>query len=151
MPTFAMIATATDTAGVNLGFLGSDASYQTVRDMQRRNLIVPLVGDFAGPRALANVGRWLRERDARVNTFYTSNVEQYLFQQGDEWSRFYANVAGMPLDPEASFIRSVTNNRFGGQPTGFIMGQLTSPIVSLVRDAANGILFGYGDVIGRSK
>jgi hypothetical protein len=31
------------------------------------------------------------------------------------------------------------------------MGQLTSPIVSLVRDAANGILFGYGDVIGRSK
>jgi hypothetical protein len=151
MPTFAMIATATDTAGANLGFLGTDASYQIVRDLQRRNLIVPLVGNFAGPRALANVGRWLRERDARVNTFYTSNVEQYLFQQGDEWSRFYANVAGMPLDPEASFIRSVTNNRFGGQPSGFLMGQLTSPIVSLVRDAATGAIFGYGDVIGRSK
>lgn len=151
MPTFAMIATSTDPGGANLGFLGTDASYQIVRDMQRRNLIVPLVGNFAGPRALANVGAWLRERDARVNTFYTSNVEQYLFQQGDEWRRFYANVAGMPLDSAASFIRSVTNNRFGGQPSGFMMGQLTSPIVSLVRDAANGILFGYGDVIGRSK
>ena len=151
MPTFAMVATATDTAGVNLGFLGTDASYQFVRDLQRRNLIVPLVGNFAGSRALANVGRWLRARDARVNTFYTSNVEQYLFLQGDEWSRFYANVAGMPLDSAASFIRSVTNNRFGGQPSGFLMGQLTSPIISLVRDAANGTIVGYGDVIGRSK
>ncbi len=151
MPTFAMIATSTDPGGANLGFLGTDASYQFVRDMQRRNLIVPLVGNFAGPRALATVGRWLRERDARVNTFYTSNVEQYLFQQGDEWSRFYANVAGMPLDTSASFIRSVTNNRFGGQTTGFLMGQLTSPIVSLVRDAASGAIFGYSDIIGRSK
>lgn len=151
MPTFAMIATATDPVGTNLGFLGTDAAYQIVRDMQRRNLIVPVVGNFAGPRALANVGRWLRERDARVSTFYTSNVEQYLFQQGDEWSRFYANVAGMPLDTAASFIRSVTNNRFGGQASGFLMGQLTSPIVTLVRDAANGTVRGYGDVIGRSK
>ncbi len=151
MPTFAMIATATDPTGSNLGFLGTDESYQIVRDMQRRNLIVPLVGNFAGPRALRNVGEWLRERDAWVNVFYTSNVEQYLFQQGDEWSRFYANVAAMPLDDSAAFIRSVTNNRFGGQPSGFMMGQLTSPIASLVRDATNGLISGYGDVIGRSK
>jgi hypothetical protein len=148
MPTFASIAQATNENGRNVGFLGSEASYHVVRDMERRNLIVPVVGNFAGPHALQSVGRWLRDRGATVNVFYTSNVEQYLFQQGDEWSRFYANVGSMPLDTAARFIRSVTGGF--GAPTGFMMTQLTSEIGPIVRDATAGVLNGYGDVIRRS-
>jgi hypothetical protein len=150
MPSFAEVAEATDQAGQNLGFLGTERAYQRVRDMQRRNLIVPLVGNFAGPHALRRVGGWLRERDARVQVFYTSNVEQYLFQQGDEWSRFYANVASMPVDTSARFIRSVTGG-FGMARSQFMMTQLTSPIGPILRAAAEGTLGGYGDVIQRSE
>jgi hypothetical protein len=150
MPTFGQIAGATDETGVNRGFLGSDVAYATVRDLQRRNLIVPVVGNFSGPSALRTVGTWLREREARVNVFYTSNVEQYLFQQGDDWSRFYANVGTMPLDSTSTFIRSITNRRFGAPPSTFMMAQLTSGILEVVRDANSGAIRGYGDVIGRS-
>ena len=44
---------------------------------------MPLVGDFAGAKALRAVGDWVRRQDAVVDVFYVSNVEQYLFQQGD--------------------------------------------------------------------
>ncbi len=155
MPTFADIAGATDETGLNRGFLGSEASYTVVRDMQRRNLVVPLVGNFSGPKALRIVGAWLKERGAKVTVFYTSNVEQYLFMQGDDWNRFYANVETLPLDTTSAFIRSVTNRGFGGG--GFagrngnnMMAQLTSPMISLVLDAKTGLVRSYGDVIGRS-
>ncbi len=158
MPTFAQIAGATDQAGVNRGFLGSEASYAVVRDMQRRNLVVPVVGNFSGPKALRTIGEWLRERRATVNVMYTSNVEQYLFQQGDDWNRFYANVETLPLDSASTFIRSVTNRGFGGFGGGVggtqgntLMAQLTSPMLSLVLDAKTGLVRSYGDVIGRSR
>ena len=158
MPTFAQIATTTDQGGVNRGFLGSEANYRAVRDLQRRNLIVPVVGNFAGPKALRAVGDWLRTRDARVNVFYTSNVEQYLFQSADNWSRFYANVGTMPLDSTSRFIRSATNGgRFGGggfgggSGGGMLMQQLTSSITDVVRGAETGTIREYRDVLGVSR
>ena len=156
MPTFAQIASATDVAGVNRGFLGNEEQYATVRRMQRRNLVVPIVGNFSGPKALRAVGQWLRDRGAIVNMMYTSNVEQYLFGQGDDWSRFYANVESMPLDSTSTFIRSVTNRGFGGfggsaSQGNNLMAQLTSPMLSLVRDAKAGLVRSYFDVIGRSR
>ncbi|MBL0169632.1 MAG: hypothetical protein IPP90_02730 [Gemmatimonadaceae bacterium] len=156
MPTFAQVAGATDAQGANRGFLGSESAYRVVRDLQRRNLIVPLVGDFAGPKALRAVGSWLRERGARVNVMYTSNVEQYLFQSYDNWSRFYANVGTMPLDSTSRFIRSVTNRGgFGGGFRGaggtFLMQQLTSSIEDVVRGAQAGTVRGYGDVLSMSR
>lgn len=149
MPSFSQIARTTDSAGANLGFLGTERGYGIVREMERRNLIVPLVGNFAGPKALRAVGSWLRERSAFVHVFYTSNVEQYLFQQGDEWSRFYANVGAMPVDPAARFIRSSTGG-FGVRSNGFMMTQLTSGIDEIVKGAAEGALGGYWDVLRRS-
>ena len=65
----------------------------------RSNLIVPLVGNFAGPKALRAVGAYLRAHGATVTTFYTSNVEQYLFQDGI-WADFARNVATLPLDDD---------------------------------------------------
>lgn len=145
MPTFAQIAGATDQRGVNRGFLGSEANYRYVRDMQRRNLVVPVVGNFGGPKALRAVGDWLRARNARVGVFYTSNVEQYLF--GDNlWAPFYNNVGSMPLDSSSRFIRSSTNRGFGS-PSGFLMTQLTSSILDVVRGAQAGTVRDYRDVL----
>jgi len=149
MPSFADVARATDTSGRNIGFLSSEASYTRVRERQRRNLIIPLVGNFAGAHALHSVGTWLRERDAHVDVFYTSNVEQYLFQQPNDWRRFYENSAALPLAPEARYIRSVTGSWAGGRGS-FLMTQLTSDVREVVQGAARGEIRGYADVIRRS-
>jgi hypothetical protein len=74
--------------------------------MHLRNLIVPVVGDFAGPKAIRAVGDYLRQHSMTVGAFYTSNVEQYLFQNGVD-NRFYENIATLPIDSGSTIIRSV--------------------------------------------
>jgi hypothetical protein len=72
--------------------------------MESKNLIVPVVGDFAGPKALRAIGAWVRARRATVGVFYVSNVEQYLERNG-VWPAFCANVATLPLSAASVFVR----------------------------------------------
>lgn len=109
MLTYAELMAATDLAGRAHGFLESEDRYGRVRDLQQRNLIVPVVGDFAGDKALRGIGAYLRSRQSVVGAFYVSNVERYLFEQGRE-RRFYANVAELPTTPGSVFVRSVTTD-----------------------------------------
>jgi len=125
-PTYKDLMTANDGHGVQRGYLASEEIYGTLRDLEERNLIVPLVGDFAGPKALRSVARYLDLHHATVSVFYTSNVEQYLFRPtfpggaSDAWQRFYDNVAALPTDTHSTFIRAFFNNQgrlvFRGQP-----------------------------------
>jgi hypothetical protein len=117
MPTYQGMVTETDSAGVNWSYLGSERNFRAIKDMQERNLIVPLTGNFAGDKALRAVGRWSREHGATVAAFYVSNVEQYLFQQDDEAQRFYRNVATLPVDSTSMFVRSYVGGRFGMDST----------------------------------
>jgi len=113
--TYAQIQTLTNADGVNMAFLANEANYQYLRNLHKKNLIVPVVGDFAGPKAIRGVGEYLKKHDAKVVAFYLSNVEQYLFRGFDDASRFYQNVATLPIDTTSTFIRSVPpNNGFGG-------------------------------------
>jgi len=98
--------TAADDQGQARSYLATEENFQFVRQMQRKNLIVPLVGDFAGTKALRKIAQYLKDHGTTVTAFYTSNVEQYLFQQGDDWRRFYQNVATFPMDSSSAFIRS---------------------------------------------
>jgi hypothetical protein len=109
-PTYQDLMTADDGQGVQRGYLASEEIYQTLRDLEERNLVVPIVGDFGGPKALRSVGRYLDLHRATVSVFYTSNVEQYLFRD-DAWSRFYSNVGAMPTDARSTFIRAFFNQR----------------------------------------
>ena len=108
--TYAQAMTATDLAGSTQSYLASEDNFRIVQDLERRNLIVPVVGDFAGDKALVGIGRYLAERHAVVDVFYVSNVERYLFEQGDHGRHFYANVESLPLDQSSTFIRSVTRD-----------------------------------------
>jgi hypothetical protein len=102
---FVALTSATDTAsGTTRSFLATEESYGYIRDLQLRNLIVPIVGDFAGPRAIRSIADYLQRHGSRVNAFYVSNVESYLFQGGVA-PQFYANVATLPLDSSSVFIR----------------------------------------------
>ncbi len=91
----------------NLGnFLATEEDYQFVRNLHRRNQIIPVVGDFAGPKALASVGEYLRKNGYTVRAFYTSNVEQFLFQNR-VFRAFVENVRKLPIDADSVFIRAV--------------------------------------------
>ncbi|MBW8768409.1 MAG: hypothetical protein JF589_01490, partial [Gemmatimonadetes bacterium] len=111
-PTYQAMLTETDSAGKNWSYLGSEAAFRALKDMEERNLIVPLTGDFAGPKTLRAVGTWARDHRNKVTTFYISNVEQYLFEQGDEAKRFFENVATFPIDSTSMFVRSFQGGRF---------------------------------------
>lgn len=106
-PTLGELQSLVNAAGENMAFLADENRYQTVRALQQKNLIVPVVGDFGGQKAIRAVGAWLTERHANVGAFYLSNVEQYLFRQAGAADSFYANVATLPTDSTSMFIRSV--------------------------------------------
>jgi hypothetical protein len=105
-PTYAALMAATDEKGQRLGFLGSEDRFGLVKDLQVRNLIVPVVGDFSGPKAINGVAAYLKRKEATVAAFYLSNVEEYLRRDG-LWQDFCANVSALPRDSTSTFIRSV--------------------------------------------
>src|SRR5215471_16646327 len=101
---YASLMATTDGSGAEGSYLASEDSFTFVKNMEARNLIVPVVGDFAGPKALRAVGSFLKDRGVTVTAFYVSNVEDYL-QRNGVWLKFCANVAALPLDPDSVFIR----------------------------------------------
>ena len=103
---------ADDGKGQNRSFLASEENFLVLKELHQKNLLVPVVGNFSGPKALRAVGRYLKEREATVSAFYLSNVEQYLDREGHV-PDFLCNVATLPLDEASTFIRSVRNNAFG--------------------------------------
>jgi hypothetical protein len=116
-PTYAQLMTATDAAGIPRGYLASEEQFGFVRELHRRNLIVPVVGDFAGPKAIRALGRYLRARDTVVAAFYLSNVEQYLGREGRR-DLFCSNAATLPLDGSSTFIRSIRDGNYYANGTG---------------------------------
>lgn len=131
-PTYADLMTSTDAEGRNRSYLASEASFAFVKDLESRNMVVPVVGNFGGSKALRAVGSYLRQRGMIVSAFYVSNVEQYLRQDG-LWERFCANANGIPVDGSSVFIRS-TRGGFGGQ-RGFGVGFGLS-LVPIAREVA---------------
>jgi hypothetical protein len=107
-PSYVVMMTAKDLEGRSWSYLATEENFRYVKEMQRKNLIVPLVGDFAGPRVVRNVGRYAKEHDAIVSAFYVSNVERYL--SATQWDAFYSNVATLPVDASSVFIRFVDND-----------------------------------------
>jgi hypothetical protein len=151
-PSYEELQEATDAAGQNRGYLGTEAGYQYLKAFEASNLLVPVVGDFAGPKALRAVGRYVRAHGATVVAFYVSNVEQYLMQDG-VFEAFARNVATLPTDARSTFIRSVWS-RYGYQ--GSLLGpdgraSALDPIRLFVRDAEAGRIQSYDDVNARSR
>ena len=94
-PTYRELLLATDALGERSNYLASEESFQFIKTLQQRDLVIPVVGDLSGPRALAAIGTLLRQRGQRLSAFYASNVEFYLF--GDaRFDRFVSNLGSLP-------------------------------------------------------
>jgi len=165
MPTYATLQSATDAEGKNWAFLANEANFRWLKDFESKNLLVPVVGDFAGPKAIKAVAKYLKDHGAVVGAFYTSNVEQYLWQNGVA-DAYYRNVETLPLDAGSTFIRSIGGGfrgRFGGPPSANpaavqaqarLGGRLPSVICSiqsLIKAFDDGKIMSYADVIALSR
>ena len=75
-PTYDDLMIQTDGEGVSRSYLASEASFAFLKDLESRNLVVPIVGDFGGPKAIRSIGAYLKAHDATVAAFYLSNVGQ---------------------------------------------------------------------------
>jgi len=115
-PNYIQAMTDTDANKKAWSFLATEENYQVVRDLQLKNLLIPVVGDFAGPSAIRKVGDYVRERKGIVSAFYISNVEYYLGGPGTieqapggeaSLQRFYQSTATLPVDSSSLFIRFV--------------------------------------------
>ena len=154
-PNYADLMSETDGHGEHRSYLASEDQFRALSEIEKNNAIVPIVGNFSGPKALRAVGEYLREHNATVTAFYTSNVEMYLFQQGDDWKKFYSNVATLPVTEKSTFIRSVSNRglrfQFRNSAPGARASTRLNPIADLIRAYRAGRIDGYYDVIAMSK
>jgi hypothetical protein len=146
-PTLKELILQADQRGKLGNFLVSKEDYDFVRDLHRRNLIIPVVGDFGGKKALAGVGDYLRKNGFTVTAFYTSNVEQYLFESGS-FGAFANNVRNLPIDEKSLFIRAVPNRRepHPAQLPGHRIAQLLQQISVFLRDFDEGRYPTYRDL-----
>jgi hypothetical protein len=132
-PSYTSNMTATDPTGRNWSFLATEQHYRYVRELQRKNMIIPLVGNFAGPAVIRNIGRYLTAHNASVSAFYISNVESYL--DAKQVQAFYDNVAALPIDPSSMFIRLIDGNHtpsLSWWQAGRGNPQAVSPMAALV-------------------
>ena len=111
-PTYAELMAATDDRGTARGFLSNEAAFAAIKDLEARNLIVPVVGNFSGPKAIRAIGDYLKANRALVSVFYLSNVEEYL-KEDNTWPAFCNNVRSLPLDDTSTFVRSVRTEPSG--------------------------------------
>ncbi|HEY0872245.1 MAG TPA: hypothetical protein VGD94_02140 [Vicinamibacterales bacterium] len=129
MPTYFDMMVTDDGAGRQRSYLASEDNFQVLKTLHSKNLLIPVVGNFGGPKALRAVGKYLKEHGGTVGAYYLSNVEQYLDQQG-LWPAFCSNVASLPLDDQSTFIRSVRGRPSNGS-FGFGFGGLVNQLGSM--------------------
>jgi hypothetical protein len=144
IPSYAELMATTDLTDRNHAFLESEENFGVLKQYESNNLIVPLVGDFGGDHTIRAIGRYAKDHNAAVTTFYTSNVEEYLFKAGSSAS-FFANVSALPFTPRSMFIRAFFTHTNAGLRT------LVDPIGECLTAVVHGDIRTYSDLITRSK
>jgi hypothetical protein len=132
-----LTAHSLDSTNTPQSFLSSEDHFRIVKSLHEKNLIIPVSGDFAGPKALRGIGAWLIKQSVTVSAYYVSNVEQYLFQDGKA-AAFYANTATLPLTATSVFIRpyslrTAANGGFGGGSANFGVVRPLCPISTYLK------------------
>lgn len=156
MPTYAELMTETGENARERSYLASEQNYEFIRSLESRNLVVPIVGDFGGPRALRAVGQYLKEHRASVSAFYVSNVEAYLFRSAPGPNpnggavNFYNNVRALPLTASSTFLRSIPVPSGRGGTTAW-QSLVTTSMQQTVRDMDSSLLNRYDDLYARRE
>ncbi|HEX5000588.1 MAG TPA: hypothetical protein VFY29_20360 [Terriglobia bacterium] len=150
--TYTELMTATDREGRNWSYLETEENFRVVQEYERKNLIIPLVDDFAGEKSIRAIAKYVKDRNEVVGVFYTSNVDQYLFQDRVE-DLFYANVGTLPIDASSAFIRTINTSGRSGRNVADVQATagnqwavLLCPIADVLKAANAGEILSQRDV-----
>jgi hypothetical protein len=143
-PTYRDLLFETDQQGRRWNFLMSEDDFQFVRGLEQRDLVIPVVGDLAGPAALAQIGRLLTTRGERLSAFYASNVEFYLFGDG-KFPNYIDNLKRLPHSNQSLIIRSVFG-ALGQSAPGYYSRSLVQPVDDLLQGYQAGRFRGYSEL-----
>ena len=130
-PTLRELLEERDPEGVARGFLAGEEAFRFVQGMEREGRVVPVVGDFAGDRAMPGIAAYLAREKLSVTAFYVSNVEQYLFEP-KVWPKWARNVAALPTSGESVFIRAYLDQ--GRHHPAQMKGHRTATVLQRVGD-----------------
>jgi hypothetical protein len=120
-----------DPEGTARGFLASEDAFRFVQTMEKEGRIVPVVGDFAGDRAMPGIAAYLTRERIPVSVFYTSNVEQYLLEP-KTWTKWTHNVAALPSHDKSLFIRAYLDQ--GKKHPQQMKGHRTATVLQRIGD-----------------
>jgi hypothetical protein len=130
-PTLRELLKTQSPSGKTGGFLAKEDSFRFLQEMQRAGKIVPIVGDFAGDHALAQLASYLKSESKTVGVFYVSNVEQYLLEP-KIWKKWVRNVKALPKTEKALFLRGYLDQ--GKKHPKQLKGQRTATVLSKIAD-----------------
>jgi hypothetical protein len=148
-PTFENLLLETDRTGKLQNYLADEETFLWMKQFETENRLIPVVGDFSGPHAFKAVGAFLTKNGWKVSTFYTSNVEYYLFGQSS-WTSYVQNVRALPMLPNAVFIRAYFS---GAGPThpqavaGHRSTSLVQDVGAFLSDEKAGRIRQYWDIV----
>ena len=108
-PTLRQLLQERDLERKQSSYLASEADFQFVKNLERRNLVVPVVGDLAGTHALKAIGAMMTSRGDVLSALYPSNAEDYVMRDGN-FDAYAKSVKALPHNANSVFIRSF----FGG-------------------------------------
>ena len=151
-PTYRDLLLEKDLAGRQANYLANEDDFQFIKSLEKKNLIIPVVGDLSGEHALVAIGRLLTERNERLSAFYASNVEFYLMRDGS-FDRFAQNLRSLPRERESVIIRSLFSGTYGyAHPQsvpGYFSTQILQTIDSLIKEHMSGGYQTYSDLVGK--
>ena len=131
-PSFKEIALEKDLEGNWGNYLNSEEDFRFVKRLQERNLIIPVVGDFAGPKTVRAISTFIREMGETVSVFYVSNVEFYLLQNG-VFGQYGENLKLLPFDDRSLLIRAYFRFPHPERLPGYISATLLQRATSFIQ------------------
>ncbi len=147
-PTLRDLLLQTDRGGTPASYLASEADFQYVKELQRRNRVIPVVGDLAGSHAMRAIGHVMNAHQAKLNALYVSNAEDYVLRDGG-FRAYVANVTSLPRTPQSVIIRSW----FGGPEShphavpGYFSVQLLQSVDVFARVAILDAMWSYRTLV----
>ena len=150
-PTFRDLLLGTDLQGHASSYCASEDDFQFVRRLESRDLVIPVVGDLGGAKALRSIGKLMAAEHVSLGAFYTSNVEFYLFRSGT-FRAYVDNVAALPHTTHSVIIRSAFVSAAGGvvpMLPGYGSASLLGSVDEMIHGVATGSIRSYLDLVAR--
>ena len=106
---------------------------------KQKNLIVPVVGDFAGPKALRAIGRYVADQGATITAYLHVERRAVPVPKRCVAGLLRATSRHCRLDERSSFIRSARGQN------------VLDPIQLLLKDVSEGRIQTYASITSRGN